>query len=122
MTHPKLLAKAQKVFNEFIRKRDADKGCISCRTGAVENAGHYLSQGHHSAYRFNEENTNGQCVACNLHKHGNLINYRMGLVERIGKERVEFLEGSAQRRKSHKWERTELEALIKYYQEKTKLL
>jgi hypothetical protein len=119
---PKLLKKTQDVFNKFIRLRDAELGCISCEKGKVENAGHYLSQGHHSAFRFNEENTNGQCCKCNLYLSGNLINYRKGLVKKIGAERVEFLEGSADRRKAHKWSRVELEALIQYYNQKIKLL
>lgn len=116
---PKLLKKAQDKFNAYIRARDKDKGCISCG-GPVENAGHYLSQGHHSAFRYHEENVFGQCVRCNLYLNGNLINYRRGLVKRIGADRVEFLEGSAERRKAHKWSRTELEALIQYYNQKIK--
>lgn len=122
LDHKKLLKKAQDVFNKFIRLRDKDLGCISCKTGKVENAGHYFSQGHHSAFRYNEENTNGQCVRCNLRLSGNLIEYRKGLVKKIGADRVEFLEGSADRRKAHKWERTELIALIQYYNQKIKHL
>jgi NinG protein len=115
---PRLLKKAQEVFNAYIRARDRDKGCISC--GAeVQEAGHYFSQGHHSALRFNEVNTNGQCTRCNCFLHGNLIHYRSGLINRYGEPRVFHLESSA-RRSIKKWSRTELEAIIQFYKEAIK--
>ena len=108
---PKLLAKAQIVFNKWIRERDKDKGCISCG-GPVENAGHYLSQGHNSAFRFNEVNVNGQCIRCNKFLHGNLIPYRQGLIKRYGEGKVLMLESG---NKFKKWSRCELEAIIENY-------
>lgn len=113
---PKLLAKCQTVFNAYIRARDKDKGCISCG-GQVQEAGHYFSQGHHSALRFNEMNTAGQCTRCNCFLHGNLIHYRAGLVKRYGESKVLMLESTA-RNNVKKWSRFELEALIKLYKEK----
>ena len=111
---PKLLAKAQKIFNAHIRERDKYKGCISC--GApVEHAGHYFSAGHYSALRFNEMNTNGQCLRCNNFLSGNLINYRKGLVKRYGEQKVLMLENSAEVRSCKKWDRTTLEAIIQEY-------
>lgn len=113
-TLPKLLKKAQTVFNQFIRERDKDLGCISC--GAeIDHAGHYLSQGHHSALRFNEMNVNGQCLRCNNFLHGNLINYRKGLVKRYGADRVEILEHFSNHNKVKKWTRVELMAIIQTY-------
>ncbi len=107
-----ILAKAQKVFNAFIRNRDKDNGCISC--GAeVEHAGHYLSQGHHSALRFNEMNTNSQCLRCNNFLHGNLIKYRQGLVRKWGEQKVLMLENNKNSVK--KWSRAELLAIIDTY-------
>ena len=88
---PKLTARAQEVFNRYIRNRDKDKGCISCPTGQVEHAGHYRSAGHYGGLRFNEMNVNGQCCHCNTFLHGNLINYRNGLVRRYGEQRVLLL-------------------------------
>lgn len=117
---PRLLKKAQEIFNAFIRARDHDKGCISC--GAeVQEAGHYFSQGHHSALRYNEVNTNGQCCRCNKFLHGNLIHYRNGLINRYGEPRVLHLESSA-RRSVKKWSRVELEAIIDFYKEEIKKL
>lgn len=110
---PALLKKAQKVFNEYIRKRDADKGCISCG-GMVTEAGHYYSQGHHSVLRFNEINTNGQDTKCNCFLHGNLINYRHGLVKRYGEQKVLLLD-IASKSPFKKWSRTELYGIIEHY-------
>jgi hypothetical protein len=45
------------------------------------------------ALRFDEDNCHRQCVPCNQHKSGNAIEYRIGLVARIGVGRVERLEG-----------------------------
>lgn len=114
---PKLLKKAQDVFNKFIRERDKDKGCVSCG-GKVEQAGHYFSQGSHSALRYNEANTNGQCIRCNLFLSGNLIYYRIGLVERIGEEEVKNLERMAQANRLKKWSREELNEIITKYKTK----
>jgi hypothetical protein len=110
---PKLLSKAQSIFNAFIRLRDCNKGCISCG-GPVQEAGHYFSQGHHLSLRFNEMNTNGQCTRCNHFLSGNLIHYRSGLVKRYGEAKVLHLEASA-RRPHNKWTRFELMAIIDHY-------
>jgi len=84
----------QVIFNKFIRLRDKDKGCISCGTALVNkyDAGHYRSAGGNPEHRFNEKNVHGQCVYCNQHRHGALIDYRKGLIKRIGLEEVELLE------------------------------
>lgn len=107
-----LLKKAQETFNRWIRERDKDKGCISCG-GPVDHAGHYLSQGHHSAFRFNELNVNAQCCRCNTFLHGNLINYRAGLVKRYGENKVLMLESRPNVVK--KWSIIELQSVIQLY-------
>lgn len=111
--------KAQATFNKFIRERDCDKGCISCGA-AITEAGHYFSAGHYTSLRFNEVNTNGQCVRCNRYLSGNLIAYRQGLIQRYGKEKVLLLENSAGLRKVKKWSRLELEIIILEYKNKLK--
>jgi len=84
----------QIIFNKYIRLRDKGKGCISCGTPlkGKYDAGHYRSTGGNPEIRFKETNVHGQCVYCNQHKHGNLIEYRKGLIKRIGLEEVELLE------------------------------
>lgn len=111
---PKLLAKAQVVFNKWIRERDRDRGCISCGAKVTE-AGHYFSRGHYSSMRFNEVNVNGQCTRCNCFKHGNLIHYREGLIKRYGERKVLDLELSGNIWSIKKWSRFELEWIIINY-------
>lgn len=115
MTHPQLLKKAQIRFNEWIRFRDMRKGCISCCSNQVQHASHYFSAGQHSALRFNETNVNGSCIKCNTYLHGNLINYRKGLVTRYGEKTVKILELNADLKKVKKWSRFELEQIILTY-------
>jgi len=112
----------QRVFNEFIRLRDVDLPCISC--GRYHNgqyhAGHYRSVGACPELRFNEDNVHKQCSACNSHLSGNILEYRLGLIEKIGLERVEFLE-----RKDHpplKLSVEEIKELIKVYRAKVREL
>lgn len=94
-TRSDYLKEAQVAFNAFVRCRDEHLPCISCgrfHTGAYD-AGHYRSVGSMPALRFHEDNVHKQCVPCNQHKAGNVVEYRIGLVARIGAERVAFLEG-----------------------------
>jgi hypothetical protein len=93
-TRSKWLKEAQVAFNAWVRERDAALPCISCgrfHTGAYD-AGHYRSVGAQPALRFHEDNCHKQCVPCNQHKAGNVVEYRLGLIARIGAERVAFLE------------------------------
>lgn len=118
MTVPDLIAKAQKRFNKFIRERDKNLGCISCDNGKVENAGHYFSAGQFPPLRFNEDNTNGQCVKCNKWNHGALIQYGMGLQKKIGIDRVSKLNeiASDYKRIGFKWDKFALLDIIKKYE------
>lgn len=89
------LGEAQVAFNAYIRARDEGKPCISC--GAMNptrwDAGHYRSVGAARHLRFNEDNCHRQCSRpCNKDRSGDHIRYRVGLVARIGLERVETLE------------------------------
>jgi hypothetical protein len=93
LTRADRLKIAQRVFNTYIRKRDEGKPCISCGTyNGKKNAGHYMSVGSTPELRFNEDNVHLQCERCNTHLSGNLINYRINLIERIGAKRVHELE------------------------------
>ena len=87
------IKEAQIVFNQWVRLRDRGKPCISCQKPAKkENAGHYRSVGSSPHLRFNELNNNLQCEYCNTYLHGNLINYRINLIKKIGIKAVEDLE------------------------------
>lgn len=90
------LKDTQAVVNAYIRERDKDLPCISCNRhhkGQYQ-AGHYRSIGAAPQLRFNEDNINKQCTACNNHKSGNAVEYRINLVKKIGQKRVEALENN----------------------------
>ena len=93
-TRREWLNESQAVFNSYIRARDYLRPCISCGNPNANSwdAGHYRSVGAAPGLRFNEDNVHKQCVACNQHKSGNAIEYRIGLKARIGEERVDALE------------------------------
>ncbi len=126
-TIPVLLREAQAVFNKWIRTRDDGLPCISCgkypgdmkALHAGRDAGHYRSIGCASHLRFHPDNCHAQCVHCNQWKAGNAVDYRIGLVARIGPQRVEALERN---NASHKWTADELRAIKATYQRKLKAL
>lgn len=109
----------QKQVNYYIRQRDKDKPCISCGKplNSKFDAGHYRSAGGNPELRFEELNIHGQCVYCNQHLHGNLIDYRIRLIERIGVEKVEWLES---KHEPKRYTIPELKELIKKYKQKNK--
>lgn len=117
-----LTQKLVRIFNTFIRMRDKGKPCISCGAFTDLQAGHFFSAGHYTHLRFNEDNVWGQCVRCNYHLHGNQAEYRIGLIKRIGEEKVKQLEIKAQLRSVNRYSRFELELLCNYYKEKIKSL
>ncbi|PWD66520.1 recombination protein NinG [Pectobacterium parmentieri] len=90
---------AQAAVNRFIFWRDYGRPCIACgkplnygvRGGAVD-ASHYRSRGSAPWLRFNIFNNHAGCVHCNRDLSGNLIPYRINLIEKIGLHRVERLE------------------------------
>jgi len=96
LTHKDYLRLFQTVFNSYIRLRDKDLPCISCGKNNEKqfHAGHYRSVGSCPELRFNELNVWRQCATCNTYLHGNLIEYRKELINRIGVDKVEWLEGN----------------------------
>lgn len=94
------LKEAQVAFNAFVRERDKDMPCICCGrtsekqylTGTNWDCGHYRSTGSAPHLRFNEDNAHRQLTICNRHGAGRAVDYRIGLIARIGLQRVEALE------------------------------
>jgi hypothetical protein len=89
------MKEAQTAFNAWVRERDAALPCISCgrhHQGKYD-AGHYRTVGSNPALRFEPLNCHRQCSPCNTHKSGDIVNYRIELVKRIGADRVDWLEG-----------------------------
>lgn len=90
------MQEAQDAFNAWIRQRDAGQPCISCGTTADVQycAGHYRTVGACPELRFEPLNVHRQCNKnCNLEKSGNIVEYRIRLVKKIGAEAVAWLEG-----------------------------
>ena len=120
-TRSEWLKELQTIFNKFIRLRDSHLPCVSCGRfhQGQWHAGHYLSVGAHPELRFNELNVWRQCQPCNAHLSGNLINYRVELIKRIGLAEVERLEGP---QLPLKLTVDEIKELIKTYKAKVKEL
>lgn len=112
---PALLKKAQIVFNAWIRKRDKDKGCISCGSTNTAHASHFYAAGSYTGLRFNEDNVHLACVKCNTYLAGNIHEYRKRLLIKIGEDRLNKLDFAATINRYKKYSRFELEWIIKEY-------
>ena len=95
------VADAQRAFNAAIRERDRQAGhaCISSGkrldwSGNNVDAGHYRSVGSAPHLRFNEDNVHAQSKQENRYASGNAVDYRIGLIARIGIARVDALESN----------------------------
>jgi len=111
---------AQQTFNKYINLRDKKLPCISCGkpiTGRV-NASHYFNANNHWNVRFNEFNVHSSCITCNQYLSGNLIEYRKGLINKIGEEQLTLLEAEA--KKTRKFTIDELKEIINTYKKKIK--
>lgn len=117
-------AEARKVFQKWIRMRDIADPCISCgRFAERYDGGHYFKAELYSGLIFNEENVHKQCSRpCNKDLHGNEANYRIGLVKKIGEERVKALEDSKDSLRTYKYTREELIEIKRKYTELLKAI
>jgi soluble cytochrome b562 len=125
-TRSQWMKEAQQDFNAFIRARDqiAGHACISSGrpldwSGNAVDAGHYRSVGSAPHLRFHEDNCHAQSKHDNQWKSGNAVDYRIGLIKRIGLERVEALECDNEPRK---YSIEDLKQIIATYREKTRTL
>lgn len=123
-TIPELLKEAQHAFNAYIRLRDCEKPCICCgrplgygEVGGAYDAGHYRSIGSAPHLRFDERNVHAQRKQCNRWGAGRAVDYRIGLIARLGLEAVEALEAE---NATHKWTREELIEIRATYKRKLK--
>jgi hypothetical protein len=120
------LREAQQAFNEFIRWRDQLAGhlCISSGkpldwSGNAVDAGHYRSVGSAPHLRFDERNCHAQSKQDNRFLSGNAVDYRIGLIDRIGQAAVDELESDQSVKKYTVDDLKEIKAL---YRAKTKEL
>ena len=93
--------KAWVAFSNYIRLRDCVKTtetteyglCITCgHTSEKKNlhAGHFIP-GRRNSILFDERNCHAQCYACNMHLHGNTLNYLDKMLTRYGRHVVDEL-------------------------------
>ncbi len=120
------LREAQQAFNAFIRERDHLAGyrCISSGrpldwNGNAVDAGHYRSTGAAPHLRFDENNCHAQSKHDNRYLSGNVAEYRIGLIDRIGLEAVEALERDQSVRR---YTIEDLQAIKALYRQKIKEL
>lgn len=121
-----LVAKLDRIFSIYIRLRDTMPNgyfkCISCgqfKKFEQADCGHFFSRTH-MATRYDEDNCNAECSACNRFSADHLIGYREHLIEKIGKNRFDILSWKAHQMK--KWSDFELEAMINHYKKEAKRL
>ena len=117
------LNEAQKACNAYIRERDKGEPCISCdkpdNGQHQRHASHYRSVGACSVLRFNVFNIHASCSTCNSVLSGNLLEYRIRLIKKLGSERVEWLECQ---NGTIKYEVDYLKRLKAIFRKRTKLL
>jgi len=120
------LREAQQAFNAYIRARDQAAGhlCISSGkpldwSGNAVDAGHYRSVGSAPHLRFDERNCHAQSKQDNRFLSGNAVDYRIGLIARIGQEAVDALESDQGVRK---YTIDDLKAIKAEYRAKTREL
>jgi len=97
--------KADTWFSKYVRYRDAQKRggeyyapCITCDKWLPikqMHAGHFQSRRHNST-RYDDENVNAQCAACNTYNQGEQFKYSKALDLKYGEGTAEKLEKLAQ--------------------------
>lgn len=112
-----LVAKLDAVFSEYVRRRYAKDNIAECVTCGKRDhykslqAGHFISRKQY-ATRWDEDNVQVQCVACNVYRYGE--QYKFGLY--LGAEKSqELLQKS---RQTIKYLDYELQEMIEIYKHK----
>ena len=85
-------AELDKVFSKYIRKRDQGI-CFTCgnqKEWKYQQNGHFISRNYLSL-RFDEMNCHCQCLACNIYKNGNQVEYARRMYMKYGNKKMEKL-------------------------------
>jgi hypothetical protein len=91
-----LKAKMDKVWSEWVRRKDARGGlatCVTCSAVAPwknMQCGHFVSRVH-LATRFLEQNTAVQCYSCNVLRSGNYVEYAVWMEANWGWQTIRDL-------------------------------
>lgn len=117
----KIKKKLDKVFSEYIRKRDSINDIATCITCGYKehwknmDAGHFIPR-QHMGTRWDERNVHAQCKRCNGFEGGQQYRYGQFLRLKYGDQIIDELEYKG--RSITKFSDRDGEALIKLYQEK----
>ena len=116
-TRSQWLREAQAAFNAYIRERDSAEPCISCGRyhKGQYHAGHYRTTAAAPELRFSEHNCHKQCAPCNNHKSGNIVDYRIRLKEKIGKDKLAWVEGPHE---PQKWTIEDIKETKSYFKQR----
>jgi hypothetical protein len=108
-----------KLVNQYVNHvRDAGKPCCTCgKTSDVKyDAGHYRSRGACKELRFELTNIHRQCsVNCNQHGSGMRHEYREFIINKYGKDHLDWLDGPHPSLKEQFPHYTDIEAEAKRY-------
>lgn len=123
MASKTLVKKLDKVFSEYVRKRDTKQGifkCCSCgelKPYEQADAGHFINR-KWLATRWREDNVHAQCRYCNRFNEGAAAGYTLFMIDTHGRDHVEYL--NALKTETMKYTDFDLEVLIKEYKQKLK--
>jgi hypothetical protein len=120
-TRKTLIAKLDKVFSEYIRRRYAKNEIATCVTCGKKDhwkklqAGHFMSRKHY-ATRWDENNVEVQCSACNVFRYGEQYLF----AKYLGTQKADML--LAKSRETVKLPDWEIQEMINLYKTKISLL
>jgi len=121
-TRKQIVKKLDKVFSEYIRKRNANifgfAECCTCgKKDHYKNlqCGHFMSRRHYST-RWDETNCQVQCPGCNVFKYGEQFKFGIFLNREFGENTAENLYRES--KKIVKYTNPELIELINVFSKK----
>ena len=116
-----LVKKLDAIFSEYIRRRYAKNEIATCVTCGKKDhwkklqAGHFMSRKHYST-RWDEDNVEVQCSACNVFRYGEQYLF----AKYLGEEKADKL--LAKSRETVKFSDPELQEMIDIYKNKVSFL
>tara|TARA_R110000796_G_scaffold245527_1_gene369810 strand:+ start:446 stop:826 length:381 start_codon:yes stop_codon:yes gene_type:complete len=118
-TRKSLITKLDKIFSEYIRRRYANNDISECVTCGKKDhwkklqAGHFMSRKHY-ATRWDEDNVEVQCMACNVFRAGEQYKFS----KYLGQDKADEL--LAKSRETVKFPDWEIQEMIDTYKIKVK--
>jgi hypothetical protein len=117
----KAVKKLDTVFSKFVRQRDMENGygkCCSCKK-LIEagDAGHFINRRWYST-RWHEQNVHLQCLSCNRFQEGNAAGYALFMLDKYGKEHVEYLQALS--REPARYSLSDINLMIADYRQRLK--